>query len=395
MPFLYYLNALFDLQLNGSPISAKLQASATQMECLFLAVAKKGDRVLLQTPADESYLHYLRRFGLGEAEIQGPTEKARGYVARVWGWNTEAVNLLSNTGADCTHPSLDIVRRVNSRLFCHTVGRQEDLGVPYAHWCSDSDEVFEAVDHMPRGRKVIKAPFGTAGAGFYWIDSAHEIRNRQQAIQTICEQQGGVVVEPWLERIVDIGSLARITPEGRVSPPRHHRNLSNRAGTFFGDWIEPEDPILAPWIERLDEAIAVTARRLYEAGYWGVFGCDSFLYRDEQCNTGLVSVFEINARCPMSVIAYGVKNKVAPERPGLFRFIARRRHSLPHDYRSLEKIFCQLGGAESGVILMTPLRIFQDKTWKQPARSAFFIYAPSPAKLLKLDMALRERLQSG
>ncbi len=388
MPFVYYLNALFDLELQGEPIPDKLRRSAAQMECLFFAIAKAGDRVLIENSVDESYLQYLRRYGVGEASSANFHGCLDGYTARVWGWNHEAVDRLNQTGASCIHPPLDVVKRVNERFFCHALGKEENLGVPGARRCLCFDDAAAALSDMSPGRKVIKARYGTAGRGFVWVESMKDLCERKQTIDDICVRQGGVIIEPWLDRIIDIGSIARIKPDGKVSQPRHHRNLTNRAGTFYGDWIEPFDPMIEPWREYLDKAVFLTARRLFDEGYWGVFGCDTFLYRTKK-GIRPAAVFEINARYPMSVIAYGVKDRLAPNSPGLFRFISKRKHHLPHSYDLLEKKLGAIRIKDSEIVLLTPVRLKQDNGWIQPARSAFYLFAPDPKKLAQLDTNLR------
>jgi len=96
----------------------------------------------------------------------------------------------------------------------------------------------------------------------------------------------------------------------------------------------------------------------------------------------------------ISDIARKLRDRIAPGRYTLYRFLSSRRSPLPDDYRALTEILGPLAfspKSRSGILLMTPLRITTDIT-RQPYRSAFFLSADSPEELFGMDEMLLRKL---
>jgi hypothetical protein len=202
-----------------------------------------------------------------------------------------------------------------------------------------------------------------------------------------------VVVEPWLERLQDLSSRFTVGRDGSVTAPGHHRTHASRAGAFFADLLVPDDPVLAPWRSRLDEAAMAAGAALGRAGYFGPAGTDSFVYRDRRGDRRLAATIEINARMPMSTVAYALRERLGPDRVLYFRFIGRRRHRLPETYAALTQRLGPLAfdrARRRGVVLLTPLRVrHAEEAWHRPARSAFVVVGETESEVLALDERLR------
>ena len=392
MSNIYYLNSLFDLELGGFATD-NLARAAAEMTALFVPVGTTGDRVLIDTRVPEEYFNYLSSLGLECPRAIQADEQCQGCDPVVWGHNEQSVARLGKLGVESHHPDLEVIRKVNSRLFGHKLCTELGLGVPDSLALATFDSVETALASWNRFPLVIKPAFGNAGYGFMTKESAELSDHEHARLVETLNTCGGVTLEPWLERVTDISTRFELLPDGVVEGLSHHQCHANAAGTFFADLLDPADETVTKWREQLDNAAGGVAQALHNEGYFGPVGLDSFVWRDSDGTERLAPVIEINARHAVSTIAYALRKRLAPERVCYFRFVGRRRHELPETYRELKKL---LGtntfrrSTKRGIALATPLRVSHNSHWQQPSRSAFFIAAPSAEEVLKIDSRLRE-----
>lgn len=394
IPNLYYLNPLFDLSLGNYPISG-LEQSAKEMSTLFIPVAGPTDKVLLDVVVPEDFVDYLSSCGLKCPGITGENDSCRNLKGLPWGWSRESVNRLEKTGAQCFYPDLSVVKEVNSRKFSFIVNQSTNTGVPGAQLLESMKQLYHSMKSWQQFPYVIKPLFGNAGYGFVRRESSKLTEGGLKQVELFFNKNNGVIIEPWYNRCYDISSKCSIDHNGNIEDIRHHRTLSNSAGTFIADWIDRNDTTVNSWRDTLDKVTHETAVQLFKKGYFGPVGFDSFIWEDQTGAQKLAPIIEINARHPMSSIAYALHDKLTPNKVATFRFISKKRHKLPDNYESLLAFFGKDAfhqETREGIILVTPLRLSHDTQWVQPARSAFFIAANSSAELLAIDKRLRRVL---
>ncbi len=388
----YYCNPLFDLSL-GNADTKELMPAAAEMCCLFIPCTHSGDNILINVSLPDTYWKYLADNRLPCPRQVDMNEQCPGLNGVPWGWNSEAVAVFREIGVQCNNPELSIVRKVNARKFSFAFNTKSQTGVPGACYCTSLTEAQQKIDSWHRFPLVIKPDFGNAGYGFIRKEQCYLGDNELRQLELFFVNGDGVTIEPWYTRTADISSRCTITPEGNILDVRHHRTLSNRAGTFFADLVDPDDAVISFWKETLDTAVYDAANELYKAGYFGPAGFDSFEWLDHNGKRRLAAVIEINARHPMSSVTYALREKLAPDQATLFRFISRKRHRLPETYPALKKILGDDAYSPQkmrGILVVTPLRVSHTpQHWIQPARSAFFIGADSAEKVLALDEKLR------
>ncbi len=140
---------------------------------------------------------------------------------------------------------------------------------------------------------VAKAAWTAAGR-----DRAHgegapagELRARVANLVAKCP----VIVEPWCERVVDVGVCSVVGAEPR--PP--HRLLVDARGRFVGiDRRAPE--LAAEHRARLAEIVAACDAALARAGYAGPFTVDAFVH------AGGLHACELNARYTFGHVAHAL-----------------------------------------------------------------------------------------
>ncbi len=215
-----------------------------------------------------------------------------GRVALCWSPTPQAVALLSDAGATVarTLPS-GVLRAVSSRAFSARMG----LELPESHFTEDPDHVARLVGlPSPSGAWLARRCFGFAGKGRRVITTwtAQDVDFVQRAA---C--QGGVLIEPLVEREIDVSLHGFVGTELRLG-----QIVRSHIGPG-GVWRESErasEGLLRP-DERasLFAAAESAASALSRAGYRGPFGVDAFRYQLRGA-VGFQPRCEVNARYSMA-----------------------------------------------------------------------------------------------
>jgi hypothetical protein len=396
---IYYFNSLFDLELGKFPVN-KIQQSSAEMGVLFAPLGSRQDRILLGIDVPDEYWYHLDACGLSTPQPLSVSEKVKdfsGFEGEAWGWNQRSLDILSKTGAHCFLPETCIIEKVNSRCFNNNIAEKHELGVAGSRYsCNPYDyrEILLSLNNdFPL---VIKPAYGGCGFGFRIIKTPDLSDNYFNDIAFLSEH-GGYVIEPWHKRVYDLSTRVEIDRDGSVSLLRHLRPYVNSFGAFYGIYLSPQDPVLKEYDKVLEDTAIKISKELYSEGYWGPAGLDSFVYKDFSTDSlKVASVIEVNARHVMSDIAFALRNSCAPGKYCFFRFISRKKGTVPDDYKSLNnmlgpEMFNPL--TKTGIMLVSPLMFFFNNNWVKPSQNVFFISADSEAELFNRDNRLRELLR--
>jgi hypothetical protein len=193
--------------------------------------------------------------------------------------------------------AVDGARAVNDRRLALATAAAHGLALPGVR-------VIERVDDItPAGPWVAKAPWTAAGRDRCHGDGTPTIEQRTR-IGRLLATFGSLVLEPWCDRIVDVGVCATVAPNGTVTSHPPHALLVDRRGNFLGIDLAP--PELAD-VERTQLAASVSAAgaALAAHGYRGPFAVDAFAYRDRDGTRRFHPLCEINARYSFGWVARG------------------------------------------------------------------------------------------
>jgi hypothetical protein len=127
------------------------------------------------------------------------------------------------------------------------------------------------------------------------IDAATRVR-----LERLLERSGALLVEPWLERVMDLGQPGEIGADGAVTLVPPHRLICDEGGGFRG--IEIGDDAAGEHEWDLGVAGRAAGAALARIGYRGKFVVDAFVYRTA-AGLRLRPVVEINARWTFGWIA--------------------------------------------------------------------------------------------
>lgn len=204
---------------------------------------------------------------------------------------------------------------------------------------------------------VLKAPFGASG------QKNQRWRGEPTAkwAADIIQQQGAVIVEPWLERVLDFSVQYQMEAEG-LRLLGFVRLINDSRGQFRAVQCGPKtwegaNPEIVRFLH--EGCLAIFDNGLRETleghlrlhGYLGPVGVDSMVYRNESRELKLKPVVEINPRYTMGRVVWELRRRVASGRS--VRFSLQRgkdaTNEVPENYKPYSKL-------ESGrVILNEPL----------------------------------------
>ncbi|MBD3320501.1 MAG: hypothetical protein GF350_05320 [Chitinivibrionales bacterium] len=390
----WYFNVAFDLSLAGYDLS-RLRPVFAESTVYFSCVGNSRDSIVLDTEPDDSYYEYLSAEGIQYPRPLSGKAGGRGeFVGAPWGWNAEADERFSSLNVRTDHPPLDIVRRVNSRAFSFDFCRSCDYGIPGSNIFFESGPLLAFLHERAQYPCVVKPFHGNAGIGFIHLKTPQlSMQEKQRIVQLFASGTGGAVYEPWLDRTTDISTRLSVEKDGAITGISHHRTLNNSGGVFYGIILAPVDDQVGPWAEKLDFVAKSAGAALYKEGYYGPAGIDSFVYRTGTNCHALASCVEINSRTTMSLPAYSLREKLAPNSCCLFEFVPSKHYRQIKDYSTLSSLAYD-PEKQHGVHIFTPLHLKTGAGFKTPGKTGFFIVAGSISELYGLDRQLRARFKS-
>jgi hypothetical protein len=193
-----------------------------------------------------------------------------------------------------------VARACNDRRLAAVFGDHDDAVVV---------ETIEALEAMlpaicgasATGAWVAKATICAAGRDRVrrrgeMLDDATRVR-----LQRLMARGGALVVEPWRERVLDLGQPGVVGDDGAITLAAPHRLHVEPGGGFAGITIGP-DPEVAAHADALALAAHAVGDALAARGYRGPFVVDAFVHLDRGSHR-LRAVVEINARLTFGWIA--------------------------------------------------------------------------------------------
>ena len=213
-------------------------------------------------------------------------------------------------------PPPEVAQRVNHRGFALSLALERGWALPGATVVRD---VADLERHLAAGAAsagvdgawVLKAPLSAAGRERMRYRDAEIGRGDRVRIERLLARFGELLLEPWVDRVLDIACAGLVHPGGvRTFAP--HRLDNDPRGVFRAAII---DDAGTPEEARRDEVQAAghaAGEALAAAGYLGPFSVDAYLWRDPTGAIRLQPMSEINAR-----LSFGLLARIAAEDAGL------------------------------------------------------------------------------
>jgi len=185
-------------------------------------------------------------------------------------------------------------------------------------------------------RVVVKQAFGLAGHNALRLWEPELLDTQLRWMEKSLQDHRQLVIEPWLERVVDFSAQLEMEPGGLrllgytgLLTDARGQFLANTAAPNFARSVPPavldcfrEQRGAAAWLRELFTALFKSLEaELKSAGYLGPVGVDAFVYRDREGRARLKPVVEINPRYTMGRLTLELMQRVAPGAGGKFRLV--------------------------------------------------------------------------
>jgi hypothetical protein len=200
-------------------------------------------------------------------------------------------------------------RDVNDRRFALSLAQAHAAALPGARVIASADDLA-----MARGAWIAKAAWTSAGRDRCRGDGPPTTEQRTRLTRLVAAF-GPLVVEPWLDRILDVGACARVDADGRITAEPPHGLVTDARGGFLGIDLAPP-ALLAHEHARLAEVVELVGRALTTRGYAGPYAIDAFAYRDDDGARRFHPLCEINARYTFGWVAHALRRRCGTTRLG-------------------------------------------------------------------------------
>lgn len=318
-PRLWYMNADFELELQTAPGSRYRRTEASVRLNLRLAahllwLARPGDALLFETSWPESLTSEAASRGVELITSHAPGDQSQ-RLFTPWGWAASAVTAGERAGAIVQPPSLETVRRVNSKLWSHALEVEFGVALPGAATAATLGALREAVARVcpqPNDKWVIKSPYGFA--------ARERVLGRGPALagpqETWCRRRidkgETLILQPWLDKVREYGMTLTVGAGGEIDVHGISDLLTNGAGTSTG-YLFGRPPVPRR-MKELKQMALLVGRRLRAEGYTGPAGIDAIEHAG-----GLHPLLEVNARYTMGFVALAVERSLKLTEPTIWK----------------------------------------------------------------------------
>ena len=231
----------------------------------------------------------------GDLLVDGrtPAGSAKGLTGKAFCPTQRAVDVLLRAGAEPeAHPSMEVLRCVNSRAFASSLG----VTLPGAAFVTDLDAARERLLGTPvvgDGWRV-KYAFGMTGRNQRVVRRPC-IDDEEARFLVAGLAQGGVQIEPNVAIDRELALHGMLRADGGFDLGQ----LVWQRCDARGAWVSSERVVAPVEGARMREELRVVAVALHGAGYFGPFGVDAYVYRGPDGALAFQPRSEINARYSM------------------------------------------------------------------------------------------------
>lgn len=289
-----------------------------------------------------------------------------------WGWNPSLRKQLIQWGINQellpSLPSLELLRNYSGRQ--HAVKLLSELTTIHPLFCgesyyfADSNKLLAHL-HTATGNQVLKMPYSGSGKGLVWVRGA--ITDKQTDwCNRVIKMQGGVVVEPVLNKVQDFAMEFQLTNLG-AQFVGYSLFQSAPSGAYMGNVLLTDADIQDRLSHYIDRSLLLALKDLltaklsrYFPHYRGYLGVDMLVCQTSPTTYQLQPCIEINMRMNMGLVAHRINTTfVHPHSWGLFSINyfngegqAYKQHIA---MQSNKPLIIENGKIISGYLALTPV----------------------------------------
>jgi hypothetical protein len=302
-----------DAALAHLPLAVGSSEPRDGLDEVLVGFADDGDLVLTEAPLDGAHAEHLSSHLLGNIRLASwqsdglDAALAKHAVhdrLRPWAVTPAVSDALAAAGAPHDLPDVDVVRRVNSKVWSAAF-RESNTRV--VRGSAECEQVGRAM--LSRGSIVLKEPYGVSGRGSMQVNGVDRLTRLIRHLRGEEERGARVVliVEELLDKRVDFSTQLEIFANGRIVS-HGVCGMTNRGFAYAGSGrLSGEDERRVASDEHLANIARVT-RGLQADGYFGPVCIDGLISHAGE----LHSVIEVNARASLGLAWLNLANRYAP-----------------------------------------------------------------------------------
>ena len=338
------------------------------LEMLSLAWCRRDDIALMRTVPSNAHLAYLKKAGFDLPEVIESGRLAGRKIGglRPWAWSPDASSELRSL-ADDISPSLPWQWRgdvpawwFSKEAGCRLNSMLSPMGEDGGFFCTEIDTAVNKIETLLKeGMVLLKAAYACAGRGHRKVESGDDY---MPWLNNVIRRHGGVVVEPWLERILDFSALYERREDGRVDFIGMTEMLNDAQGRYLATKVHPKwgtglSNELRSFMFREAQINDVYGDKLpielssLLTGYVGPLGVDAMVFRRADDSLAVRYVVELNVRMTMGRVALEIAKKRMPHKGGELRLL--RKNKLGEE--ELKRLYNQVIN-KSSVVMNDPER---------------------------------------
>jgi hypothetical protein len=280
----------------GTPLPAHVATRVSYYAVLLAALAPRRERRQLEG-------------GLEPVEVWAPAAVDPEWLRAPAGWRAPVMRVGAPPRADLAwaHPH---ARLANDRRLALAVASAHGAALPGARVIESPEEI-----DLP-GPWICKVPWTAAGRDRCRGAGAPSAADRARLQRLLRRTHPpALVLEPWCDRMLDVGVCGVVEADGIVVAYEPHTLLSSPRGGLLG--IDLTLPPLTPSErEQLSVAVAAAGAALAALAYTGPFAVDAFAYRDASGARRFHPLCEINARYSFGWLARALAARLGARRLG-------------------------------------------------------------------------------
>ncbi|MBD5230199.1 MAG: hypothetical protein HDS69_09235 [Bacteroidales bacterium] len=308
------------------PRNARLLREAGAM--LMAWIAGEGDYIVGSSSADAAWLETVTP--LSGKNIRVFTPEVAEYIesARPWGWSRAIADNLSRLGIPRSimpdDGQIQRIRELSHRHSSVIINQQlESYGIDVSMPIEVTDVA--TLEELLRDGSgyVIKSPWSSSGRGVIYSDRMNHDRILDLS-RGIIRNQGCILVEPKLDKLLDFAMLFDISEAGAK-----YIGLSVFStlpgGNYAGNIIAPEshlNSLITRYVdafvlEKTRSALEVILTELIGDTYKGVCGIDMMVYTDKSGSYRIAPCVELNLRNTMGYVSHRLaRDIISPQLTG-------------------------------------------------------------------------------
>jgi hypothetical protein len=262
-----------------------------------------------------------------------------------WGWSRAAHRILSPLKPFCSNSFINspvsqwktsdsnfYSRRTSVGFLAKVKSKAKSLNyisIPYSPLVVDSMEEIERWMSVNTPPYVFKTPWSSSGRGLYPVLSDEFVKRSEDWVRSRLKQQKELIVESWLNKILDISFQFYIHSDERIDFLGVNFFEAGSDGSFKREFIgfpqnSKHESLLKTlpdrWVSEIEELLIETMREQgFGKHYCGPAGIDGIIFLDENSRTKVHPCIEINFRYNMGMLNMELMKKLHPDAVGAWQ----------------------------------------------------------------------------